>query len=44
MYRLNPDWRLQAEELAELWRNYMHNRALGKSTVAPVNQHVLTRS
>lgn len=44
MYRLNPDWRLQAEELAELWRNYMHNRALGKSAIAPVNQHALTRS
>jgi DNA-binding PadR family transcriptional regulator len=23
MYRLNPDWRLQAEELAEFWRTYM---------------------
>lgn len=25
MYRLNPDWRLQAEELAEFWRTYMGN-------------------
>ena len=23
MYRLNPDWRLQAEKLAEFWKNYM---------------------
>jgi len=23
MYRLNPDWRLQAEELAEFWKTYM---------------------
>jgi DNA-binding PadR family transcriptional regulator len=23
MYRLNPDWRLRAEELAEFWKNYM---------------------
>lgn len=27
MYRLNPDWRLQAEELAEFWRTYMGNSA-----------------
>jgi len=26
MYRLNPDWRMQAEELAELWQNYMRDR------------------
>ncbi len=26
MYRLNPDWRMQAEELAELWRTYMRDR------------------
>jgi len=26
MYRLNPDRRMQAEELAELWRNYMGYR------------------
>jgi DNA-binding PadR family transcriptional regulator len=25
MYRLNPDWRLQAEELAEFWKTYMGN-------------------
>ncbi|NER79373.1 MAG: helix-turn-helix transcriptional regulator [Leptolyngbya sp. SIO1D8] len=26
MYRLNPDWRMQAEELAELWLSYMRDR------------------
>ena len=26
MYRLNPDWRMQAEELADLWSNYMKSR------------------
>jgi DNA-binding PadR family transcriptional regulator len=26
MYRLNPDWRLQAEELSELWERYMGKR------------------
>lgn len=26
MYRLNPDWRMQAEELADLWVNYMRMR------------------
>ncbi|RZM79644.1 PadR family transcriptional regulator [Leptolyngbya iicbica] len=26
MYRLNPDWRMQAEELADLWINYMRDR------------------
>ncbi|MGF1459786.1 MAG: PadR family transcriptional regulator [Leptolyngbyaceae cyanobacterium] len=26
MYRLNPDWRLQAEELADLWVSYMKAR------------------
>ena len=26
MYRLNPDWRMQAEELADLWLNYMRDR------------------
>jgi DNA-binding PadR family transcriptional regulator len=25
MYRLNPDWRLQAENLSELWKAYMGN-------------------
>lgn len=25
MYRLNPDWRMQAEELAEFWKTYMGN-------------------
>jgi DNA-binding PadR family transcriptional regulator len=23
MYRLNPNWRLRAEELSEFWKNYM---------------------
>ncbi len=23
MYRLNPDWRMRAEELSEFWKNYM---------------------
>ena len=27
MYRLNPDWRLRAEELAEFWKNYMGETA-----------------
>ncbi|HEY9762305.1 MAG TPA: PadR family transcriptional regulator [Trichocoleus sp.] len=27
MYRLNPDWRMQAEELAELWNRYMGKRS-----------------
>ncbi len=27
MYRLNPDHRMQAEELAELWYSYMGRRA-----------------
>ena len=26
MYRLNPDWRMQAEELADMWQNYMSDR------------------
>jgi DNA-binding PadR family transcriptional regulator len=34
MYRLNPDWRMQAEELAELWRNYMQERVSRKSAIA----------
>lgn len=25
MYRLNPDWRMQAEDLAEFWKTYMGN-------------------
>jgi len=33
MYRLNPDWRMQAEELADLWINYMHDRASQSKTV-----------
>jgi len=32
MYRLNPDWRMQAEELADLWSNYM------KSRIQPSNE------
>jgi DNA-binding PadR family transcriptional regulator len=34
MYRLNPDWRMQAEELAEMWRNYMSERVSQKDAVA----------
>jgi DNA-binding PadR family transcriptional regulator len=34
MYRLNPDWRMQAEELADLWVNYMRDRA-SQSKTAP---------
>ncbi|MEM6839183.1 MAG: PadR family transcriptional regulator [Cyanobacteria bacterium P01_C01_bin.120] len=26
MYRLNPDWRMQAEELSDLWVSYMKSR------------------
>ncbi|WP_204141004.1 PadR family transcriptional regulator [Halomicronema sp. CCY15110] len=33
MYRLNPDWRMQAEELADLWVNYMRDRASQTKTV-----------
>ncbi|MEM6437507.1 MAG: PadR family transcriptional regulator [Cyanobacteria bacterium P01_D01_bin.115] len=33
MYRLNPDWRMQAEELAELWLEYMKTR-VSKPTAA----------
>lgn len=40
MYRLNPDWRLQAEELAELWVNYMRDRIT--PTQHPVAEHVLS--
>jgi DNA-binding PadR family transcriptional regulator len=39
MYRLNPDCRMQAEELAELWRNYMQERVSHKHTVA---EHALS--
>lgn len=31
MYRLNPDWRMMAEELAELWEQYMGSRAREKT-------------
>jgi DNA-binding PadR family transcriptional regulator len=27
MYRLNPNWRLRAEELSEFWKNYMGEAA-----------------
>jgi DNA-binding PadR family transcriptional regulator len=27
MYRLNPDWRMRAEELSEFWKNYMGEAA-----------------
>ncbi|MDB9527953.1 PadR family transcriptional regulator [Oscillatoria sp. CS-180] len=33
MYRLNPDWRMQAEELAEMWRSYMQTRVSQKGAV-----------
>lgn len=33
MYRLNPDWRMQAEQLADLWINYMRDRMPQKATV-----------
>lgn len=39
MYRLNPDWRMQAEELAELWRNYMQERVSQKQAIA---EHALS--
>jgi DNA-binding PadR family transcriptional regulator len=39
MYRLNPDWRMQAEELADLWRRYMGDRAVPISRIA---EHALT--
>lgn len=29
MYRLNPSWRLHAEELAELWHQYMQSQSRG---------------
>lgn len=41
MYRLNPDWRLQAEDLAELWLGYMNSR-LPQSN-PPMTAHVLSR-
>ena len=33
MYRLNPDWRMQAEELADLWVSYMRDRVSQTKTV-----------
>lgn len=36
MYRLNPDWRMQAEELADLWQNYMKVRVSPK---VPMVEH-----
>lgn len=41
MYRLNPDWRLQAEELAELWQKYMRDRAVQPSK--PITAHAFSR-
>ncbi|TVQ12064.1 MAG: PadR family transcriptional regulator [Leptolyngbya sp. DLM2.Bin27] len=35
MYRLNPDWRLQAEELAEFWKIYMGNPVQPSCTQSP---------
>ena len=34
MYRLNPDWRMQAEELADLWVNYMRMRVPQSAQIA----------
>ncbi|MEM1311021.1 MAG: PadR family transcriptional regulator [Cyanobacteria bacterium P01_D01_bin.71] len=34
MYRLNPDWRMQAEELSDLWVNYMKSRVPQQPIVA----------
>jgi DNA-binding PadR family transcriptional regulator len=39
MYRLNPDWRMQAEELAEMWRNYMKERVSQRDSVV---EHALS--
>ena len=35
MYRLNPDWRLQAEELAEFWKTYMGDPVRPSCTQSP---------
>ncbi|MEO1069838.1 MAG: PadR family transcriptional regulator [Cyanobacteria bacterium J06638_6] len=35
MYRLNPDWRLQAEELAEFWKTYMGDPLRQASAQSP---------
>lgn len=40
MYRLNPDWRMRAEELSELWRQYMLDRM--PSTPERQVEHALT--
>jgi DNA-binding PadR family transcriptional regulator len=42
MYRLNPDWRMQAEELAELWQVYMRDRISGHAPPSQINHHILT--
>lgn len=42
MYRLNPDWRMRAEELAGLWLDYMRDRA--PSHNSKVSEHVLSSS
>ena len=39
MYRLNPDWRMQVEELAEMWRSYMQERVSSRPKVV---EHVLS--
>ncbi len=36
MYRLNPDWRLQAEGLAEFWKTYMGDPVRPARTHSPV--------
>ena len=35
MYRLNPDWRLQAEELAEFWKTYRGDPVRPSCTQSP---------
>ena len=39
MYRLNPSWRLRAEELSEFWQNYM-GEALAQKVQYEENQAV----
>jgi hypothetical protein len=38
MYRLNPDWRMQAEELSGLWNAYMRDRV----SISPLAEHALS--
>jgi DNA-binding PadR family transcriptional regulator len=41
MYRLNPDWRMQAEDLAEMWCRFMKERVHNRQAV--VEHAVFTR-